>query len=425
MHMNSLWAATAEAEPVFPCLKGHVQADVVVIGGGYTGLSAAYHIAESGRAPVLLEANRIGWGASGRNGGVVSPKFRISFPRIAASHGREIARRMYDLAYESVDCVEELVEALSIKSAGFGRYGHIAAAHTPRALANLAVTGDWIKAEYGKSVMLGPEEVREEIGTKVFFGGLLTADAGGIHPLNYARGLARGLQAKGVPVYIETPAIKVRSRGASVIVETPEGQVTARQVILATNGYSGLTGATKPIYQRLVPFRSAIIATAPLSANVRAQILPGGRLCGDTKRMLRWFRMVDKQLIFGGRGAFGRNDSPSSFKGLRKNMTDLFPVLEDTPIVHEWSGLVAMTLDALPHVGMLDERTYFAAGYNGTGVAMASLMGRYLARKTAGEATSAALLETLPLHAIPFHALRSPGVRLAAGWQQFLDILGR
>ncbi|MBL0406175.1 FAD-binding oxidoreductase [Microvirga aerilata] len=425
MHVDSLWAATADAEPVFPRLTGHAQADVVIIGGGYTGLSAAYHIAESGRAPLVLEANQIGWGASGRNGGVVSPKFRISFPGIASAHGNEVARRMYDLAYESVDCVEELVETLSLKSAGFGRYGHIAAAHTPRALAGLSVTGDWIKAEYGKSVMLSAEEVSEEIGTKAFFGGLLTADAGGIHPLNYARGLARGLEAKGVPVYVETPALKLRREGAGVVVDTPEGQVTARQVILATNGYSDLTDATKPIHQRLVPFRSAIIATAPLSANVRAQILPGGRLCGDTKRMLRWFRMAGDQLIFGGRGAFGRDDSPASFKALRKNMVELFPILEDTPIVHQWSGLVAMTLDALPHVGRLDDRTYFAVGYNGTGVAMASLMGRYLARKTAGEATSAALLETQPLHAIPFHAFRSPAVRLAAGWQQLLDVVGR
>ncbi|MFD0465061.1 NAD(P)/FAD-dependent oxidoreductase [Microvirga aerilata] len=141
--------------------------------------------------------------------------------------------------------------------------------------------------------------------------------------------------------------------------------------------------------------------------------------------MLRWFRMAGDQLIFGGRGAFGRDDSPASFKALRKNMVELFPILEDTPIVHQWSGLVAMTLDALPHVGRLDDRTYFAVGYNGTGVAMASLMGRYLARKTAGEATSAALLETQPLHAIPFHAFRSPAVRLAAGWQQLLDVVGR
>lgn len=425
MHVNSLWAATADAEPDFPQLQGPIQADVAIVGGGYTGLSAAYHIAESGRAPVLLEANRIGWGASGRNGGVVSPKFRISFPGLAATHGRDVARRMYDLAYESVDCVEELVDALKIDGAGFGRYGHIAAAHTPRALAGLTVTGDWIKAEYGKSVMLTTEQVREEVGSNAFFGGLLTEKAGGIHPLNYARGLARGLQAKGVPVYIDTPAVKFRREGDGVIVETPRGQVSARQLIIATNGYSDLTGATKPIHRRMVPFRSAIIATAPLSSNIRAQILPGGRLCGDTKRMLRWFRMVGDQLIFGGRGAFGKDDSAASFRALRRNMVELFPILEGTPIAYEWSGLVSMTLDGLPHVGMLDERTHYAAGYNGTGVAMASLMGRYLARKTAGQATDAALLETLPLNPIPFHAFRSPGVRLAAGWQQFLDVLGR
>ena len=251
MHVNSLWAATADDEPIFPRLEGHTQADVVIVGGGYTGLSAAYHIAESGRAPIVLEANRIGWGASGRNGGVVSPKFRISFPALAATHGREVARRMYDLAYESVDCVEELVETLKIESAGFNRCGHITAAHTPRALAELAITGSWIEAEYGKSVMLSADEVRQEIGSRAFFGGLLTAKAGGIHPLNFARGLARGLQAKGAPVCVDTPALKIERDVQGVVVETPRGRVTARQLILATNAYSDITGATRPLHQRL------------------------------------------------------------------------------------------------------------------------------------------------------------------------------
>lgn len=425
MHVNSLWAATADPEPELLPLRGSHQCDVVIVGGGYTGLSAAYHIAKSGRAPVVLEAKRVGWGASGRNGGVVSPKFRVSFPAIAATHGRDMARRMYELAYESVDAVEELVSELSIPSAGFARFGHIAAAHTPRALADLAVTGDWIKAEYGKDVMLTADAVREETGAGIFFGGLLSAKAGGIHPLNYARGLARALVEKGVPVHVDSPAIAIRQEGAGVVVETAQGRVTAPQVILATNGYSDLTGATSAIHRRLVPFRSAIVATAPLSANVLGQILPGRRLCGDTKRMLRWFRVVGDRLIFGGRGAFGRNDSPSAFRALRKNMADIFPVLADTPVDFEWSGLVAMTLDGIPHVGRLDERTLFAAGYNGTGVAMASLMGRYLARLSQGEEISMGLLSQRPLHAIPLHAFRTPGVRLVAGWHQVLDAFGR
>ena len=425
MHVDSLWAATADEEPALPRLDGSVQADVAIIGAGYTGLSAAYHIAASGRSAVVVEANRVGWGASGRNGGVVSPKFRHSFPAIAAAHGRDVARLMYNLAYESCDCVEQLVDALSITSAGFGRYGHIAAAHTPRALASLSVSGDWIKAEFGHSVMLTAGQVRDEVGSDQFFGGLLSAKAGGIHPLNYARGLARGLQAKGVPIYVESPATSVRHEGSSVVVETPNGRVSARQLVIATNGYSDVTQATLPIHRRLVPFRSAIIATEPLTDNVRAQILPGGRLCGDTKRMLRWFRLVDNRLIFGGRGAFGKADSASAFEALRRSMVTVFPLLADTPIAYRWSGLVAMTLDGLPRLGQLDDRTVFAAGYNGTGVAMASLMGRALAEKTAGRTTDLGLIDSVPLNPIPFHAFRTPGVRVAAGWQQLLDVFGR
>ncbi len=139
-----------------------------------------------------------------------------------------------------------------------------------------------------------------------------------------------------------------------------------------------------------------------------AQILPGGRLCGDTKRMLRWFRLVDNRLIFGGRGAFGKTDSASAFEALRRSMVTVFPLLADTPIAYRWSGLVAMTLDGLPRLGQLDDRTVFAAGYNGTGVAMASLMGRALAEKTAGRTTDLGLIDSVPLNPIPFHAFRTP-----------------
>src|SRR5258705_348663 len=320
---TSLWASTAEPLRAFPSLSSEVQADVVIIGAGYTGLSAAHHIAKSGLTPIILEANRPGWGASGRNGGVITAKFRQSFRGIDAAHGRAMAKRMYEIAHESTEIVEELV------------------------------------SEFG------------------------------------------------------------------IVAETPQGAVRARQVVIATNSYSDLTPATRHMQHTLVPFRSAIIATDKLPHNLAGHLMPTGRTYTETKRMMRWFRMVDDRVVFGGRGAFGKQDSEAAFDALRKAMIGIFPELADVPLSFQWSGLVGMTLDAVPHIGRLDDQTLFSMGYNGAGVAMSSLMGRYLAAFVRGEKPDVGLLDASRLKSIPFYPLREPAVRMVAGWYQFLDAIGQ
>lgn len=427
MTVQSLWAATAQPSPALQSLEGDRQCDVVIIGAGYTGLAAAHHIALSGREPLIVEANTLAWGASGRNGGVVSPKFRVGFPTLMNRFGRETALQMYRTGYAAVDSVVEMVQTLGLTEARLHMGGHIAAAHNVHALGGLESTASWIKRETGgaSSVMISAEQVREATGSTLFSGGLLTPKAGGIHPLNYARGIAQSLVERNIKLYINSPAEHVRHEGERVIVQTPQGRVSARQVIYATNGYSDQTRATDTLHRRLIPFRSAIIATAPLPAEVLAQIMPGGQVCGDTKRMLRWFRVVGDRLIFGGRGAFGKSDSDSAFRALQHSMGDVFPVLRDYPIDFRWSGLVAMTLDYLPHAGQLDARSFYAIGYNGGGVAMSTYMGGKLSAMTAGEKVDLGLLAGDNFNPIPLHAFRAPGVRLAAGWQQFLDVIGR
>lgn len=427
MTLQTLWTATAEPAPALQSLEGDRQCDVVIIGAGYTGLSAAHHIALSGREPLILEANTLAWGASGRNGGVVSPKFRVGFPTLMARFGRDTALQMYRTGYQAVDSLMEMVETLGLTEARLHMGGHITAAHNQHALTGLESTANWIKRETGgnSSVMISAAEVAELTGSKIFTGGLLTPKAGGIHPLNYARGIARSLNDRGVKMFINSPAERVSRDGERIIVQTPQGRVSAKQVIYATNGYSDLTRATDTLHRRLIPFRSAIIATEPLPATVLAGLLPGGQVCGDTKRMLRWFRVVGDRLIFGGRGAFGKDDSEAAFHALQRSMGEVFPVLRDQPIAFRWSGLVAMTLDYLPHAGQLDDKSFYAIGYNGGGVAMSTYMGSQLAAMTAGKSVELGLLSGEHFKPIPLHALRAPGVRLAAGWQQFLDIIGR
>jgi gamma-glutamylputrescine oxidase len=425
--VQSLWASTADATAPFPRLTRDASADVVIIGAGYTGLSAAHHIAKSGLTPLVLEANVPGWGASGRNGGVVTSKFRPSFPAIAAEHGTGVAKRMYAIGREAVDIVEELVSEFSIVSAGFSRCGQVKAAHNETALAAAVKETEWMKAEMGdtSTIVLSRAQIREETGSDAFAGGVLTAGAGAIHPLNYLRGIAGGLAKRGVEIFERSPALDIRCEPDAVAVRTPEGLVRARQAIIATNAYSDLTGATRRMQHTLVPFRSAIIATAPLSSNLRAQIMPTRRTYSETRRMMRWFRIVDGRIVFGGRGAFGKSDSPAAFAALRKIMVSLFPAVADAGIEHQWSGLVGMTLDYLPHVGQLGDRLLFAMGYNGAGVAMSSLMGRYLAAFVRGETPDVALLNARNLRRVPFYALREPAIRMAAGWYQLLDAMGR
>jgi len=422
-----LWASTATPLRAFPALQGSAQADVVIIGAGYTGLSAAHHLAASGLEPIVLEANQPGWGASGRNGGVITAKFRLSFPAIAAAHGREMARRMYDIAHEAVDIVSELVDQFGIESAALTRSGQVKAAHNHETLRYAVTEAQWLKAELGDSTMsvLSADQVREETGSSGFVGGVLHGGSGGIHPLNYLHGLAEGVAAAGVRIHAQTPALRLRREGSGVVVETPAGIVTARQAIIATNSYSDLTGATRAYQNTLIPFRSAIIATEKLSPNLAASVMPTRRTYTETKRMMRWFRMVDDRVIFGGRGAFGKQDSPAAFRALHKAMTGIFPQLADVPLAYRWSGLVAMTLDSVPHVGRVDDRVLLAMGYNGAGVAMSSLMGRYLAAFARGEAPDVGLLDAARMRRVPFYPLREPAVRMVAGWYQFLDAIGR
>lgn len=424
---NSLWEATAEPARAFRVLSGEQQADVAIIGAGYTGLSAAHHIAKSGLSPIVLEANRPGWGASGRNGGVITAKFRLSFREIDAVHGRAMAQRMYEIAHESTDIVEELVAEFGIASAALTRTGQVKAAHNETALKAAIDEANWMRREMGDAEVriLDKREVREETGSDNFVGGVLNPGSGGIHPLNYLRGLAEGVARCGVPIFQESPVVELRREQDGIIAETPQGAVRAKQAIIATNSYSDLTGATAHMQRTLIPFRSAIIATDQLPGNLAGKLMPTGRTYTETKRMMRWFRVVDNRVMFGGRGAFGKQDSEAAFHALRKAMVGIFPDLADLPLAYRWSGLVGMTLDSVPHIGRLDDRTLVSMGYNGAGVAMSSLMGRYLAAFVRGETPEVGLLDLRRMKSIPFYPLREPAVRMVAGWYQFLDAIGQ
>jgi len=425
--IKSLWQATAVPRTVSTALVDDVQCDVVIIGGGYTGLSSAKYLAKRGLHPVVLEASSVGWGASGRNGGVVSTEYRLDFRDIAKHHGLDIARHMYRVGIEAVEHVGQLIDEYGIASADYRPIGSLKCAHNDLALKMLSDEAAWLKASLNDtaSTMLSSSEVAQETGSSGFVGGMLCRHGGVIHPLNFVLGIADGIRAAGVSIYERTPALEIRRDHLGVTVTTPEGSVRAKQVVLATDGYSELTGVTKRIRNAIIPFRSAMIATQPLTGTPAAHLLGEGRSYTETRRMMRWFRKVGDRLLYGGRGAFGKTDSEAAFGALRSAMHSQFPELEAIDVTHRWSGLVSLTIDSVPHLGRLDDRTVYSVGYNGTGVAMSSYIGQHVASVVAGESPNLGLITTYPLKFLPFYSIREPAVRIVAGWYQFLDAIGR
>lgn len=425
--VNSLWRETAVPAPATRSLTGAVRADVAIVGGGYTGLSAALRAMERGLKPIVLEAGEIGFGCSGRNGGVVSTKYRASLSDMARAHGLDVANRMNRLAHDAMDCVEHSVEECRIADAGFALVGNLRCAHNTVTLNRLVSEADTAREMFGDSTLrvLDRSETAAATGSNDFVGGVLNAHAGVIHPMNYARGLAASVRERGGEIFDRSAATTVRQQPDGVEVQTAHGVVQADKLVIATNGYSDLTGATALIRKAVIPFRSAMIATEPLSPDVFATILPEGRSCSETRRMMRWFRRVDDRLLFGGRGAFGKIDSASAFGALEGAMKRIFPQVADHRVTHRWSGLVAMTLDSLPQIGLLAPRMAFSLGYNGAGIAMASLLGRHVIDLLIGDAPDLALMRRTKPQTIPFYGLREPAVRTVAGWYAFLDRIGQ
>lgn len=423
----SLWRDTAIAAPEPEPLSRDRRADIVILGGGYTGLSAAMRAIERGLEPVVLEAGTVGFGASGRNGGVVSNKYRLPLSDMAARHGIAVARRMGDLAHEAVHAVEHYVEELGMGEACFVKSGNLRCAHNRASFEAITQDAHRLREILGDDSLeiLDAGRVAAETGTTQFVGGVLNHDAGIIHPLNYARGLAAAVRARGGAIHENSPVLRVETDAVGVRFVTTGGTISARRSVLASNGYSDMTAATAPLRRAVIPFRSAILATGPLPASMFDSLIPQGRSYSETRRMMRWFRRSGDYFLFGGRGAFGTADSEAAFGALETAMRQIFPQLGEHAVSHRWSGLVAMTMDSLPQIGLIGPRCAFSLGYNGTGIAMSTLLGRQAADLVMGESPDLALMYRAAPRAIPFFFLREPAVRAVAGWYQFLDRIGR
>lgn len=423
-HPNSLWAATARPVAAHAPLQGEERADLCVIGGGFTGLSAALHAAEGGASVALLEAGLVGSGASGRNGGQVIPGLKLDPRELEATFGADRGARLTALVGGAADFVFDLVRRHRIECDA-RQDGWLKACHSEAALRAAVLTAqDWSRC--GAAVEpIDRVRIAELTGTGAYLGGFVDHRGGVVQPLSYVRGLARAAQQTGVRFHERSPARTPRREGDAWVVSTPGGSVRAAQVIIATNGYTDLAGADGPwpaLARTVIPVYSYIAATRPLPDDLRQTILPKGQAVSDSRRLLRYFRLdAAGRMVMGGRGATRESTDRSDYSGIIASALELYPALGACDWEFVWGGKVAVTLDHLPHLHELAPGVHAALGYNGRGVAMATVMGKVLADRVLGRGVPA--FPESALRPVPLHRWRRPFFEIVVAWKRTLDRL--
>jgi glycine/D-amino acid oxidase-like deaminating enzyme len=378
------------------------EADVAVIGAGFTGLSAARTLAQHGARVAVLEANTVGWGASSRNGGMVLTGLKLSVETLAARYGIELAQQMYAASLKSIDAVERIVAGENIPC-NFSRCGHLAVACKRSHFDGFARSAEFIQKHFNHALKIASRnQLREEIGSSIYFGGMIDETSAGVNPARYVAGLAQAAMRAGAAIYENARVCGVASvtqnGNHGFKVACTRGDIFAKDVLLATSGYT--SAATPALRRRIIPIGSFIIATESLPEALALELSPRNRMIYDSRHYLHYYRLTpDRRMLFGGRAAFfpeTRDTIRRSAAILRKGMVKVFPRLKDTKIEYAWGGTLDFCFDTMPHCGQING-IHFALGYAGHGVAMATYLGEKMAQKIAGSA-----------EVIPFEGIRFP-----------------
>ncbi len=396
------------------------EADVVVIGGGYTGLGAALELARRGRTVVVADRDAIASGASSRNGGMVHPGGKHALDHVLALPD---GRALWDETVAAFEAIEALVRDIGI-DCGWRRSGHLELAHHPRAVAHLRVEAAAYEAIGEPAAFVARADLAGEIGSDAHHGGLLVERSASLHPGRFAAGLAAAAAAAGAHLTPHTDVRHVERARTGFVVHSARGAVRAGEVVVATNGYT--TSLVPWLGRRILPVGSFIIATEPIDAGLAASVSPRGRMFFDTRNFLSYWRLSPDgtRVLFGGRTSFAPTTVERARDALYRAMLRVHPQLAGVAIDHAWGGNVALTVDRMPHAGR-DPHTgvVYSMGYCGTGVAMATHMGRTTGRWLAGDGDP-------PVHArLPWHRVPAPGrvaalLPVAGWWYQARDRLG-
>jgi gamma-glutamylputrescine oxidase len=415
----SWYAATAAALPPFPALEGEARADVCIVGGGYTGLSAALHLRRRGYDVVLLEAHRVGFGASGRNGGQLGSGQRLDQEALERMVGPGDARRLWDIAEEAKSTVRGLIETHHIDAAL--KPGVAAALYTAREVRHAVEHAAHMARVYDYDLIepLDRAGIARLTGSEAFAGGYLDRGAAHLHPLRFAQGLAAAAAQAGVRLH-ELSHVRSVADGS---VATNNGRVTAPQVVLAANGYLG--GLDGSVAARVMPINNFMIATEPLGAHF-GDILPDDVAVADSNFVVNyWRRSDDGRLLFGGGETYGYRFPADIAALVRRPMLAIYPHLRDVRVDHAWGGTLAITMSRMPCFARPRPGLWSASGYSGHGVAMATMAGRILAEAIAGEVERFDVMARVPTPRFPGGTtLRAPLLALAMTWYGLRDRLG-
>ena len=421
-HVPSWYTVTAPPAPELPELEGEARADVVIVGAGYTGLSAALELAQRGYDVVVLEAHRVGWGASGRNGGQVCTGFSASLAKIEKWVGLEDARRLFAIAEEGKALIRERVERHGI--ACDLKWGYLHAAPKARHVEELKEEQEVAEGRFGYRGLrlVDGDEVRRMVASPIYVGGLFDPGAGHLHPLKYCLGLGEAARRAGVRIFEGSTVTRVEM-GSPAAAVTARGRVTADFLVLAGNAYLG--GLVPEIRSKVMPVGTYIAATAPLGENRAKALIPDDVAVADTNFVLNYFRRSsDHRILFGGRVSYSTIMPPYLPRAMRHKMLQVFPQLGDVEFEYTWGGFVAITVERTPDVGRIRPNVYYAQGYSGTGVALSGIVGKIIAEAIAGQAERVDLFAKLPHTTFPGGpALRTPLLAAAMLWYRMRDWL--
>lgn len=418
----SWYAATVDPLAPFAPLQGETRADVCVVGAGYTGLSAALHLAEQGLDVVLLEANRVGFGASGRNGGQLGSGQRMDQHFVEKQVGRDDAAKLWALAEDAKALVKSLIAKHDIDC------------HLKPGIAHMAFSTREVEEEHAYADMLAERydyphlEKLDRAAAQAlcpspkYVGGTLDMSAAHLHPLAYALGLARAAHKAGVRIF-ERTEVQGIAEGDPAKLTTAKGTVSADHVILACNGYMGALNGK--VAARVMPINNFIAATEPLDEDA-SRVLTRDVAVADTKFVVNYFRLShDNRLLFGGGESYGYRFPADIAAKVRKPMTEIFPHLADIRIDHAWGGTLAITMKRLPYLARVAPNILSASGYSGHGVGNATQAGKLMADTIAGQATGFDTMARIPTTPFPGGtALRAPLLVLAMTWFSLRDRLG-
>jgi glycine/D-amino acid oxidase-like deaminating enzyme len=414
--------------PVPPKLPLPERVDIAVIGAGFTGLSAARTLAKLGASVAVLESETVGWGASSRNGGMVLTGLKLGANTLISHYGKEAACQMYAASLASIDCVEQIVREENIEC-DFARCGHLEVACKRKHFTEFQSGAEVIAKEFGHNLRIVPkEQLAAEIGSPIYHGARVDETSAGVNPARYVAGLAQGAVRAGASVFERTRVTEIvrssENGTPSWNVRTSQGKLWAREVFVATSGYTG--PATPALRKKIIPIGSYIIVTEVLPEPLAVELSPRNRMIYDSKNYLYYYRLTpDRRMLFGGRAAFFPESESSirtSAEILRRGMIDVYPQLRDTKVEYVWGGTLDFAFDIMPHAGQIDGM-YYSLGYAGHGVAMATYLGSKMAEMIGG----AREVDN------PFGGIRFPGAPLglyngkpwflpfAGAWYKFLD----